>query len=62
MSEKHLTIERGNTVRIHGHDFEIFVNGNGNISLFLGDKFEEIKWIVEQRQAAKDSKVNPDSL
>jgi hypothetical protein len=50
MSEKDLTLERENSLRIHGADFEIFVDGKGFISLFFHDKFESIDWIVEQRK------------
>jgi hypothetical protein len=58
MSERDLVLEPGNSVRIHGSihgdKFQVFVDGNANISLFYKDKFEDVRWIKEQRRRERE--------
>jgi hypothetical protein len=56
MSERAFNLKvPGDSIRINGFDFEIFVDATGYINLFFRDKFEEVRWIVEKRQEKTES-------
>jgi hypothetical protein len=59
MSERVFNLKvPGDSIRINGTDFELFVNAEGNIGLFFGDKCEDVRWIVEKRQEKIEASKN----
>ena len=57
---KEIKIERADSIRILGSDFEVTVDGIGFVSLFMvgedGDEeqYHPLNWIIKQRQAKRE--------